>query len=92
VAAWAQTDAVIEARDPLCRGVVLLGLDAPQDQLEAGFKAAKSARTVKGFAVGRTIFADAARAWLDGKISDEEAVADMAKRFGALVEIWERAG
>ncbi|MFD1252332.1 5-dehydro-2-deoxygluconokinase [Devosia equisanguinis] len=92
VAAWAQTDAVIEARDPLCRGVVLLGLDAPLDQLEAGFKAAKSARTVKGFAVGRTIFADAARAWLDGKISDEEAVADMAKRFGALVEIWERAG
>ncbi len=89
-AAWAQTDAVIEARDPLCRGVVLLGLDAPQDELEAGFKAAKSARTVKGFAVGRTIFADAARAWLDGKMSDEEAVADMAKRFGALVEIWER--
>ncbi len=92
VAALAQTDAVIEARDPLCRGVVLLGLDAPQDQLEAAFKAAKSARTVKGFAVGRTIFADAARAWLDGKIGDEEAVADMAKRFGALVEIWERAG
>ncbi len=89
-AAWAKTDAVIEARDPLCRGVVLLGLDAPQDELEAGFKAAKSARTVKGFAVGRTIFADAARSWLDGKMSDEEAVADMAKRFGALVEIWER--
>ncbi|MBE7734437.1 5-dehydro-2-deoxygluconokinase [Devosia sp. CC-YST696] len=89
-AAWAETDAVIEARDPLCRGVVLLGLDAPQAELEAGFKAAKRARTVKGFAVGRTIFADAARAWLDGKMSDEEAVADMAGRFGALVEIWEQ--
>ncbi len=89
-AAWAQTDAVIESRDPLCRGVVLLGLEAPQAELEAGFKAAKAARTVKGFAVGRTIFADAARAWLDGKISDEEAVADMARRFGALVEIWEQ--
>jgi len=89
-AAWSLTDAVIEARDPLCRGVVLLGLDAPQAELEAGFRAAKTARTVKGFAVGRTIFADAAKAWLDGKMSDEEAVADMAKRFGALVEIWER--
>ncbi len=89
-AAWALTDAVIEDRDPLCRGVVLLGLEAPQDELEAGFAAAKTARTVKGFAVGRTIFADAARAWLDGKMSDEEAVADMAKRFGALVEIWEQ--
>ncbi len=89
-AAWSLTDAVIEARDPLCRGVVLLGLDAPQAELEAGFNAAKAARTVKGFAVGRTIFAEAAKAWLDGKMSDEEAVADMAKRFGALVEIWER--
>ncbi|WP_323013597.1 bifunctional 5-dehydro-2-deoxygluconokinase/5-dehydro-2-deoxyphosphogluconate aldolase [Devosia sp.] len=91
-AAWARTDAVIEARDPLCRGVVLLGLEAPQAELEAGFAAARSARTVKGFAVGRTIFADAARAWLDGRIGDEEAVADMASRFGALVTIWEGLG
>ncbi|ODT74824.1 MAG: 5-dehydro-2-deoxygluconokinase [Pelagibacterium sp. SCN 64-44] len=91
-AAWARTDAVIEARDPLCRGVVLLGLEAPQAELEAGFAAARSARTVKGFAVGRTIFADAARAWLDGRIGDEEAVADMAARFGALVTIWEGLG
>lgn len=89
-AAWAEIDSVIEDRDPYCRGVVLLGLDAPQAELEAGFAIAKSSRTVKGFAVGRTIFADAARDWLDNKTSDEEAVADMAKRFGALVEIWER--
>lgn len=89
-AAWAEIDSVIEDRDPYCRGVVLLGLDAPQAELEAGFAIAKSSRTVKGFAVGRTIFADAARDWLDNKMSDEEAVADMAKRFGALVEIWER--
>ena len=89
-AAWAATDAVIEARDPFCRGVVLLGLDAPQAALEAGFAAAKTARTVKGFAVGRTIFGDVARKWLDEQTSDEEAVAEMAKRFGALVAIWER--
>lgn len=88
-AAWARTDAVIEARDPLCRGVVLLGLDAPQAELEKGFRAAKAARTVRGFAVGRTIFADAARAWLAGTIGDDEAVADMAGRFAALVDIWE---
>ncbi|ODT75896.1 MAG: 5-dehydro-2-deoxygluconokinase [Pelagibacterium sp. SCN 64-44] len=88
-AAWAATDAVIEARDPLCRGVVLLGLEAPQAELAVGFAAAKTARSVKGFAVGRTIFADAARAWLDGTMSDEAAVADMAQRFGALVDLWE---
>lgn len=91
-AAWAAIDAVIETRDALCRGVVLLGLEAPQAALEAGFAAARTARSVKGFAVGRTIFADSAKAWLAGRIGDEQAVAEMARKFGALVEIWERLG
>ncbi|MEQ9635254.1 MAG: 5-dehydro-2-deoxygluconokinase [Devosia marina] len=89
-AAWGAIDGVIETRDPYCRGVVMLGLDAPQDELAAGFAAAKTSRSVKGFAVGRTIFGEVARDWLDNKMSDEEAVAEMAKRFGALVKIWER--
>jgi 5-dehydro-2-deoxygluconokinase len=44
----------------------------------------------RGVAVGRTIFADAARAWLAGKIGDDEAVDDMAARFAALTEAWAR--
>ncbi|WP_246132799.1 bifunctional 5-dehydro-2-deoxygluconokinase/5-dehydro-2-deoxyphosphogluconate aldolase [Devosia ginsengisoli] len=91
-AAWAAIDTIIETRDPLCRGVVLLGLEAPQEALEAGFAAARTARSVKGFAVGRTIFAESAKAWLAGRIGDEQAVAEMARKFGALVEIWERLG
>lgn len=90
--AWAAIDQVIEARDPHCRGVVLLGLEASHDLLEAGFTAARSSRTVKGFAVGRTIFAESAKAWLAGTISDEDAIADMARKFGALVDVWERLG
>jgi 5-dehydro-2-deoxygluconokinase len=90
--AWEEIDRVIEARDPFCRGVVLLGLDSPQEVLEQGFAAARHARTVRGFAVGRTIFGDAARAWLNGRMSDEEAVADMARRFEALTSVWERLG
>jgi 5-dehydro-2-deoxygluconokinase len=68
---------------------VLLGLEAPQDELARAFAAAKGARTVRGFAVGRTIFAEAAKAWFAGAMRDEEAVTDMAARFRALVEIWE---
>jgi len=90
-AAWAAIDKVIETRDPFCRGVVLLGLDAPADELKAAFGIAKRARTVRGFAVGRTIFGDAARAWLTGKIDDNAAVADMAARFAALNTAWEEA-
>jgi 5-dehydro-2-deoxygluconokinase len=90
--AWAAIDQVIESRDPYCRGVVLLGLEAPQEELARAFAAARESRTVKGFAVGRTIFAEAAKAWFAGAISDGEAVSDMAARFRALVEIWEGTG
>ncbi len=91
-AAWAAIDRVIETRDPLCRGVVLLGLEAPYEALKEGFAAARGARTVRGFAVGRTIFADAARAWLSGAMDDEQAIADMAGRFKALVDLWQGLG
>lgn len=87
--AWKAIDNVLLTRDPLCRGVVMLGLDAPMDALAAGFATAKASRTLRGFAVGRTIFAEAAKAWFAGTINDEQAVADMATRFGALVDVWE---
>ncbi|MEY9831464.1 5-dehydro-2-deoxygluconokinase [Sinorhizobium fredii] len=90
--AWAAIDAVIETRDPLCRGVVLLGLEAPYEVLKDGFAAARTSKTVKGFAVGRTIFADAAKTWLTGSMTDEQAVADMAAKFKALVDLWLQLG
>ena len=42
--------------------------------------------------MGRTIFAESAKGWLAGTVGDEEAVDDMARRFAALVEVWERLG
>ena len=79
---------MIRKNDPWCRGVVLLGLEAPQAELEAAFAATADAPIVKGFAVGRTIFVDAAEKWLAGSCSDEEAIADMAERFGDLTAAW----
>jgi 5-dehydro-2-deoxygluconokinase len=90
-AAWHASAAVIRDNDPYCRGIVLLGLEAPEAELENAFSAAAQEPLVKGFAVGRTLFADAARQWLKGEITDEEAVADMAARFQRLVEAWQRA-
>ncbi|HEV2898912.1 MAG TPA: 5-dehydro-2-deoxygluconokinase [Pseudaminobacter sp.] len=86
--AWRAIGAVIEKNDPWCRGVVLLGLEAPQDELEAAFAATAEAPAVKGFAVGRTIFVDAAEQWFAGRISDEAAITDMAERFERLTEAW----
>jgi 5-dehydro-2-deoxygluconokinase len=90
-AAWRAIGEVITRNDALCRGIVLLGLEAPEDELEAAFAAAASEPQVKGFAVGRTIFNDAARRWLEGEISDEAAINDMAARFQRLVDAWQRA-
>jgi 5-dehydro-2-deoxygluconokinase len=89
-AAWHAIGKVITQNDPYCRGIVLLGLEAPEDELEAAFAAAASEPQVKGFAVGRTIFNHAARRWLKGEISDEVAIADMAGRFQRLVDCWQR--
>jgi len=90
-AAWANIERAIVENDPYCRGVVLLGLSAPEEALVASFRAAATASVVKGFAVGRTIFADAASRWLAGGIDDEAAVAELAQRFGKLVEAWRAA-
>jgi 5-dehydro-2-deoxygluconokinase len=90
-AAWDEIGKVIDANDPFCRGIVLLGLEAPEEELAKGFKAVAGKRHVKGFAVGRTIFNAAAQQWLAGNISDDAAVNMMAERFGNLVKIWNTA-
>lgn len=89
--AWQQIGNEVRARDPFCRGVVLLGLEASEDVLEEAFETAASDPIVKGFAVGRTIFAEAAAAWLRGNIDDAGAVAEMARRFSRLAEAWKKA-
>jgi 5-dehydro-2-deoxygluconokinase len=85
-AAWRATEQVIQTNDPYCRGIVVLGLEAPASELAAAFRACSP--RVKGFAVGRTIFADAATQWLSGKMTDEAAVAAMAAKFQTLVSEW----
>ncbi|MDE0591276.1 5-dehydro-2-deoxygluconokinase [Halocynthiibacter sp. C4] len=90
-AAWANAVAAIERNDPRTRGIVVLGLDAPEAELAASFALAAKQPLVKGFAVGRTIFGDAARAWLKGDMADDAAVSQMAERYTALCNIWDNA-
>ncbi len=88
--AWDEIGKVIDRNDPYCRGIVLLGLEAPEAELEKGFRAVAGKHYVKGFAVGRTIFNEAAQEWLRGSISDDVAVEMMATKFGNLVSIWNK--
>lgn len=88
-AAWANACDAITRNDAHTRGIVVLGLDAPAEELEASLAIAADFDLVKGFAVGRTIFGDAARKWLNGSFSDEEAIADMATRYRSLCKVWD---
>ena len=89
--AWGKTCAAILAHDPYCRGIVILGLDAPFDLLKASLKVAAQFPLVKGFAVGRSVFSDAAKHWLSGAINDGEAVRNMARKYQLLCDAWDRA-
>jgi 5-dehydro-2-deoxygluconokinase len=88
---WRAIQATIVREDPLCRGVLLLGQAASEAELIAGFEAAAPVEVVKGFAIGRSIFHDVARAWLAGSMSDSDACEAMAHRFSGLVSAWRKA-
>ncbi|MGH8318192.1 MAG: bifunctional 5-dehydro-2-deoxygluconokinase/5-dehydro-2-deoxyphosphogluconate aldolase [Steroidobacteraceae bacterium] len=90
-APWAAVQDTIRRRDPLCRGVLILGLAADAASLASAFQAAAPFDLVRGFAVGRTIFAEAARRWLAGEIGDAETVAALAANLQAVVAAWRRA-
>jgi 5-dehydro-2-deoxygluconokinase len=90
-AAWREIESAVNENDPLCRGVVLLGLSAPEAELLASFEVAARFPIIKGFAVGRTIFYDVAREWLSDRLDDEAAVGALAGKFTVLVEAWRRA-
>ncbi|MFM0023547.1 bifunctional 5-dehydro-2-deoxygluconokinase/5-dehydro-2-deoxyphosphogluconate aldolase [Paraburkholderia azotifigens] len=85
---WQAVDALIQERDPHCRGVVLLGLSAPVEQMIEGFRAAAQSKTCKGFTVGRTIHYEASQAWLAGQIDDEEVIARVRRTFETLIQSW----
>lgn len=87
-AEWAAWNRVISENDPHCRGVLLLGLAAPQDEVKASIARASEQALCKGFAVGRTIFGEAASQWFGDQISDSQAKTLMARSFDDLISVW----
>ena len=89
--AWQQTIDSIERNDPNTRGIVILGLGETEEKLIESFKVAAQYPLVKGFAVGRTLFAESAKDWFLGKISDEQAVVTMAANYARLCDGWDKS-
>ncbi|MEE3608371.1 bifunctional 5-dehydro-2-deoxygluconokinase/5-dehydro-2-deoxyphosphogluconate aldolase [Avibacterium paragallinarum] len=86
--AWQAISQVIEQNDPYCRGILILGLDAPEGTFKQVFNASANAPLVKGFAVGRTIFGQPSAQWLAGEISDEQLIQAVSERYKRLIQLW----
>ncbi|MDE9435249.1 5-dehydro-2-deoxygluconokinase [Xenorhabdus bovienii] len=91
-ATWDQIEALIAQRDRHCRGVVILGLDAPEAILKASFNAAAGKPIVKGFAVGRTLFGQPSLKWLAGEIDDQTLILQIKTNYHNLISYWRQRG
>ncbi|AEX22214.1 MULTISPECIES: bifunctional 5-dehydro-2-deoxygluconokinase/5-dehydro-2-deoxyphosphogluconate aldolase [Vibrio] len=89
---WDTVSSVVTERDAFCRGVVILGLDAPQEELQKGFNATAGKEIVKGFAVGRTLFGEPSRQWLANSINDETLIENIKQNYHNLIALWRQRG
>ncbi len=86
--AWQEITGIIQARDPHCRGFLILGLSAAPEDLKRSFDAAAGSPLCRGFAIGRSIFQPAAEAWFAGELDDTGAVAAIAENYREILALW----
>lgn len=89
--AWQNITQLIKQNDPHIQGIVILGLEASEEVLAQSFSVAAQQPFVRGFAVGRTIFAESAKSWMSGKIDDSQAIREMSQKFKRLCDLWDAA-
>ena len=89
---WQSCGDIVRANDVHMQGIIVLGKEAEPEVLHTVFSAARTEPMVKGFAVGRTIFAEAAQEWLAGEIDDIVAVDRMTRLYAGLIDAWDKAG
>jgi len=87
-AVWERLSALITQRQPHCRGIVLLGLDAADDELRQGFQDCAAFPLVKGFTVGRTIFGEPSRRWFEAKLDDAGLINAVSENYVQLIDYW----
>ena len=69
--------------------IVVLGRGENEDTVKEYLKIAKQSGTVKGFAVGRTIFAKPLMAYIHNTMSKEKAIAEIARHFMECKKVWD---
>ena len=87
---WEALARLAAARDPHCRGAVILGLNQPLDVLAAAFRDARHP-FVRGYMVGRSLWTEPARTWLAGRFDDDALIDAVAANFTTLSRAWHEA-
>ena len=88
---WTAAGDIVRANDPHIQGIIVLGKEMPDDQLARVFGLSQPEPLVRGFAIGRTIFNDAAQAWFAGKTDDAGAQKMMMTVYERLIAAWDNA-
>jgi len=70
-------------------GCIILGRGSDEDKVIEWLKTAASVPGFIGYAVGRTTWWDAVKAWREKKISEDEAAEQIAGRFKKWAEVFE---
>lgn len=70
-------------------GIIVLGRNADDEQVERWLESGAKVEGVIGFAVGRTVFWDPLIEFRDGKISAEQAAQDIANKFRHFYDFFE---
>ena len=89
---WTRSGDIVRAHDPHIQGIIVLGKEMPDDELVRVLAMARGEPLVRGFAIGRTIFSDAARQWFAGDIDDAAATEKMSAVYRRLIAAWDAAG
>jgi len=91
-ATWAKLSTLVKTRQPHCRGILLLGLDAPIEELKRDFANSVGVDICKGFTVGRTLWAKESYRWLANEIDDDQFVEQVGTNYFDLIEHWRNRG
>jgi 5-dehydro-2-deoxygluconokinase len=87
---WKRIGDVVREHDPYCVGLLVLGQALNEEKLAESFTAASSEPLCRGFAIGRSIYGEAARRWLAGEIGDEELVSSVAANYERMISLWQK--
>ena len=89
---WNNVGDLVRAHDPHLQGIIVLGKEMPDDELVNVLGMARKEPLVRGFAIGRTIFSEAAQRWFAGEIDDAAAIDMMSVVYRRLIAAWDAAG